>query len=43
MGGYLILRELTSTAGRLRARPLFWQILLCLIVIVGNIVVLAGR
>jgi hypothetical protein len=24
-GGYVILREFTTTAGRLRARPLFWQ------------------
>jgi Zn-dependent protease with chaperone function len=44
MGGYVILRELTTTAGRLRARPLFWQILLCLLVIGGTAaLLLAGR
>lgn len=37
MGGYLVLRELNSTAGRLRARPLFWQILVCVIVIAANL------
>ena len=40
MGGYVILRELSTTAGRLRARPLFWQILLSLLVIVGTAVAL---
>jgi hypothetical protein len=39
--GYLVMRRLTSTGGQLRARPLFWQILLCLIVIVGNIWIVA--
>jgi hypothetical protein len=44
MGGYVILRELTTTAGRLRARPLFWQILSCLLVIGGTAVLgLASR
>jgi hypothetical protein len=43
MGGYVILRELNSTAGHLRARPLFWQILLCLIVIVGTAILLVTR
>lgn len=37
MGGYLVLKELSSTGGTLRARPLFWQIFLCLIVIAGSI------
>ena len=37
MGGYLILRELKTTAGSLRARPFFWQVVLCLIVIIGTI------
>jgi hypothetical protein len=36
MGGYLILRELNTTAGTLKARPFFWQVVLSLIVIVGN-------
>ena len=42
MGGYLVMRRLTSTGGQLRARPLFWQILLCLIVIVGTVIFAAG-
>jgi Zn-dependent protease with chaperone function len=33
MGGYLVLKELSSTGGTLRARPLFWQVFLCLLVI----------
>ncbi len=37
MGGYLILRELKTSAGALRARPFFWQALLSLIVIAGNV------
>lgn len=37
MGGYLVLVELKTTAGVLRARPLFWQVFLSLIVILGNI------
>jgi heat shock protein HtpX len=41
MGGYLVQRQLKTAAGALRARPLFWQILLSLIVIVGNIIVVA--
>ena len=36
MGGYLILHELNTRAGALRARPFFWQIALSLIVIVGT-------
>jgi hypothetical protein len=36
MGGYLILRELKTTAGSLRAKPFFWQVVLCLIVIIGT-------
>jgi hypothetical protein len=43
MGGYLILRELKSTAGDLRAKPMFWQVLLSIIVIVVNIFVVAGN
>ena len=41
MGGYVVLKELNSTSGRLRAHPLFWQIVLCLIVIAGTGYVLA--
>ena len=41
MGGYLILRELKTTAGSLRAKPFFWQVVLCLIVIMANIVVVS--
>ena len=37
MGGYLVLRELKTTAGSLRARPFFWQVVLSLVVIVGNV------
>jgi Zn-dependent protease with chaperone function len=40
MGGYLILRELKTTAGSLRAKPFFWQVVLCLIVIVGTFFVI---
>jgi len=36
MGGYLVLRELKTTAGSLRAKPFFWQVALSLAVIVGN-------
>jgi Zn-dependent protease with chaperone function len=36
MGGYLILRELKTTAGSLRAKPFFWQVVLCVAVIVGT-------
>lgn len=42
MGGYLILRELKTTAGELRAKPFFWQVLLSLIVIVGNVFMVLG-
>jgi Zn-dependent protease with chaperone function len=43
MGGYLVLSELKTTAGALKARPFFWQVLLSLIVIVVNVfVVVAG-
>ncbi len=42
MGGYLILRELKTSAGALRARPFFWQVLLSLIVIVGNVFFVAA-
>jgi Zn-dependent protease with chaperone function len=37
MGGYLVLKELSSTGGTLRARPLFWQVFLCLLVIAGSV------
>jgi hypothetical protein len=37
MGGYLILRELKTNAGELRAKPFFWQVVLSLIVIVANL------
>ena len=37
MGGYLVLRELKTNAGSLRAKPFFWQVALSLIVIAGNI------
>ncbi|HZP09083.1 M48 family metalloprotease [Methyloceanibacter sp.] len=40
MGGYLVLTELATTAGVLRAKPLFWQVFLSCAVIAGNIVVL---
>lgn len=36
MGGYLVLRELKTTAGSLKAKPFFWQVVLSLAVIVGN-------
>lgn len=40
MGGYVIMRELSSTAGVLRARPYFWQAFLSVAVIAANIVIL---
>jgi len=40
MGGYVIMRELSSTAGVLRAKPYFWQALLSVVLIAVNIVVL---
>ena len=43
MSGYVFLRELTSTSGRLRAYPLFWQILICLIVIAGNVLLATAQ
>ena len=42
MGSYLVLREPKTTAGALCARPLFWQVFLSLIVIVGNILFLVA-
>lgn len=42
MGGLIVLKELTSTAGHLRARPLFWQVLVCLLIIGGNILAVLG-
>lgn len=41
MGGYLVLRELKTTAGALRAKPFFWQVVLSLAVIVINLIVIA--
>jgi len=40
MGGYLVLKELKTTAGSLRAKPFFWQVVLCLIVILGSMFLL---
>jgi hypothetical protein len=40
MGGYLILRELKTNAGELRAKPFFWQVVLSLIVIVANLLLI---
>ena len=40
MGGYLIMNELTSTAGVLRARPYFWQAALSVAVIAATVLVL---
>jgi hypothetical protein len=40
MGGYLVLRELKTEAGALRAKPFFWQVVLSLIVIVVNLIML---
>ena len=40
MGGYVIMRELSSTAGVLRARPYFWQAFLSVALIAANIVIL---
>ncbi len=37
MGGAIILKELNTTAGQLRARPFFWQALLCTLVIAATI------
>lgn len=39
MGGYLILRELKTNAGALRAKPFFWQVVLSLAVIIINLIV----
>jgi Zn-dependent protease with chaperone function len=39
MGGYVILSELTSTAGRLRAHPYVWQVILSLVVIGGTLAI----
>jgi Zn-dependent protease with chaperone function len=39
MGGYIILSELNSTKGQLRARPYFWQMLLSIVVILANLYV----
>jgi hypothetical protein len=37
MGGYLILRELNTAGGVLRARPYFWQAALSVFVIEANL------
>ena len=42
MGGSIILSEMTSAGGRLRARPYFWQMLLCMLVIGATLGVAAG-
>jgi Zn-dependent protease with chaperone function len=42
MGGYLIMKELTSTAGVLRARPYFWQAALSVAVIAATVLVLVA-
>jgi hypothetical protein len=43
MGGYIVMKELTSTAGVLRARPYFWQAALSILVIAVTVVfILAG-
>jgi Zn-dependent protease with chaperone function len=36
MGGYVVMKELTSTAGVLRARPAFWQAALSILVIAAT-------
>ena len=36
MGGYIVMKELTSTAGVLRARPYFWQAALSIAVIAAH-------
>jgi hypothetical protein len=33
MGGTIVLKEMNTTGGQLRARPFFWQLLVCTIVI----------
>jgi hypothetical protein len=43
MGGYLILRELKTDAGALKARPYFWQAALSIAVIVGNFLLLLAN
>jgi Zn-dependent protease with chaperone function len=40
MGGYVIMKELTSTAGVLRARPYFWQAAVSLLVVVATAILL---
>jgi hypothetical protein len=40
MGGYVIMKEMNSTAGVLRARPYFWQALLSIIVIAATVFLL---
>jgi hypothetical protein len=36
MGGYIVLKELNSASGRLRARPFFWQVVLCVLIIAAT-------
>jgi Zn-dependent protease with chaperone function len=43
MGGYVVLKEMTSTAGVLRARPYFWQAALSILVIVATAFVVLVR
>jgi hypothetical protein len=40
MGGYLVLQELKTTAGSLKARPFFWQVVLSIAVIAGSVLFL---
>jgi Zn-dependent protease with chaperone function len=43
MGGYVIMKEMNSTAGTLRARPYFWQAAVSIFVIAASVVgLLAG-
>jgi Zn-dependent protease with chaperone function len=44
MGGYVITKEMRSTAGVLRARPYFWQALISIVVIVisGYVAIVGG-
>jgi hypothetical protein len=40
MGGYLVLQGLKTTAGSLKARPFFWQVVLSIAVIAGSVLFL---
>lgn len=43
MGGYIVLKEMTSTAGALRARPYFWQAAVSIVVIAATLFVVLFR